>query len=131
MDIKYFLIIFIVTSTVFLGLDVVVQYIYDIHPCSLCIYQRYPWIIILSFGLIGLFLKNPIFIKIIVTGIFFCLLVIIALSVYHVGVEQKWWVNQFIFTNTIDCSRIQWSLFGISLAGFNAIISSLLAIIIN
>jgi disulfide bond formation protein DsbB len=148
MNINGFFLVFIIVSTGLLGSAFGLQYIFDIHPCSLCIYQRYPWIIIILFSFIGLFLKKSIS-RIIVAAIFVTLLTSLALSIYHVGIEQKWWANhlicksaidtenfesfkqQLMKTEMVDCAKIQWSLFGISMAGFNAMISAILAVFVS
>ena len=59
-----------------------------------------------------------------------------AIGVMHVGVEQGWWEGITTCTTSgatsledimqvplVRCDEVQWSLFGISLAGFNAIFS--------
>ena len=66
-----------------------------------------------------------------------------AIGVFHAGVEYKWWpgitrcaltigggssadvLAQIMATPVIQCDLPQWTLFGISLAGFNAIVSIL------
>ncbi|HTQ13326.1 MAG TPA: disulfide bond formation protein B, partial [Rhizomicrobium sp.] len=58
------------------------------------------------------------------------------LGVFHAGVEWHWWkgpsacTTGFQFSGTLDlnapvpqCDHAAWRMFGISLAGFNAIIS--------
>jgi disulfide bond formation protein DsbB len=62
-----------------------------------------------------------------------------AIGVLHAGVEYRWWegptqcsaslapggdtLAQILATPLIRCDQPQWTLFGISLAGFNAIFS--------
>ena len=64
-----------------------------------------------------------------------------AVAVYHVGIEQHWWRGptsctaastpasleelkaQIMATPVVFCDKIPWSLFGISMAGYNAIAS--------
>ena len=59
-----------------------------------------------------------------------------AIGVYHAGVEMGWWeglttctaggalsLDELMKVPLIRCDQIQWSLFGISMAGWNAIIS--------
>jgi disulfide bond formation protein DsbB len=60
-----------------------------------------------------------------------------AIAVYHAGVEWHWWPgpsqctgSAFKLSGTLDlnapivmCDRAAWRLFGLSLAGYNAIIS--------
>lgn len=69
------------------------------------------------------------------------------LAAFHIGVEQHWWAGteactggaptglnadqlsaQLMATPVAHCDQIAWSLFGISLAGFNFILSLALAI---
>jgi disulfide bond formation protein DsbB len=68
------------------------------------------------------------------------------IGVFHAGVEYKWWegitrcsapiaggsadelMAQIMATPMIQCDVPQWTLFGISLAGYNALISTLGAI---
>ena len=70
----------------------------------------------------------------------------VVFAVYHVGVEQKWFAGpsactasapgnssgamtleemkrQIIGTAPVMCDRVQWSLFGVSLAGWNLLAS--------
>jgi disulfide bond formation protein DsbB len=65
------------------------------------------------------------------------------IGVFHVGVEQKWWAGptgcsasnlsglspaeaakRLMETPVVRCDEIAWSLLGISMAGWNAIISA-------
>ena len=67
---------------------------------------------------------------------------------YHAGVEQKWWegpktctsnsieglsandlLNQILAAPIVRCDEIAWDLLGISMAGWNGIISLFLAVI--
>jgi len=69
-----------------------------------------------------------------------------AVGVYHVGVEQGWWegptsctssgvsnmssedlLNQILAAPLVRCDDIAWQMAGISMAGWNAILSLLLA----
>ena len=72
-----------------------------------------------------------------------------AQEVFHVGVEQGWWegllqcsvytlagVDAADFLNTeinvgapAACDKVAWSMFGISMAGWNVILSALLAMV--
>ena len=114
------------------------EYIGGLFPCKLCYWQRYPHFInILIFPLFYLFtVRSLIFIGM---G---SMLVSTILAFYHVGVEQKYWPGPGSCTNssieglTIDqlldqimsaplvrCDEIAWELIGISMAGWNALIS--------
>jgi disulfide bond formation protein DsbB len=70
-----------------------------------------------------------------------------ALAVYHTGIEAGWWpgpttctgvgdvggmspealTEQLLATPVVRCDAVAWSLFGVSMAGWNAIFSALLA----
>lgn len=120
------------------------QYAFGMEPCTLCIYQRFPHLIVVIFSLLAIFLwKNfPKFSTSLVffTGISF--LTGFAIAFFHTGVEQHWWSGMEACTMTVDytasieeiqkqlasapvvrCDEIPWSLFGISMAGYNALLS--------
>jgi disulfide bond formation protein DsbB len=68
-------------------------------------------------------------------------------AVFHVGVEQHWWTGtpgcgvtatadsidalraQIMAAPVVRCDQVAWSLFGISMAGYNILISLVLAAI--
>jgi disulfide bond formation protein DsbB len=63
------------------------------------------------------------------------------LGIWHLGVEQNWWpspigcsvtkgVPDFLNMHIIYCDEPQWMLFGLSMAGYNALISFGLAVIL-
>ena len=118
------------------------QYIGGMAPCKMCIWQRWPHVIAIALGGLIYFLPNRFIahlgaLVIFVGGV---------IGVYHAGVEQKWWQGPTDCTgsglslsdNLLDmtapvhivmCDVIPWSMFGISMAGWNAIISFGLAYI--
>ena len=74
------------------------QFIYNLTPCKLCLYQRYLWFLLLIFTFLNLFKpikKN----KLIKYVILFVILFISLLSFYHSGIELN------IFNNIIACSQ--------------------------
>lgn len=120
-------------------------------PCDLCLKQRLPHWVNLGIAIMALFvlwrgLKN--------IALLFLLAMAGALSAtagiaaYHVGVEQKWWqgpsacsANSFDPNANIDdllaqiqgsviipCDQATWSLFGVSMAGYNFLISTAAAL---
>ena len=122
-----------------------------LQPCVLCIWQRWAHGGIIALALIAL--AAAAFSSRRAAG----LLTLIAgtaaiagagLALYHVGVEQQWWpgtsgcgagalaggggldsLRQKIEAAPIvRCSDVPWSLFGISMAGYNAILSAALAL---
>jgi disulfide bond formation protein DsbB len=118
------------------------QYIGGLQPCALCLYQRWPWWIAGGIGLLALLPFGDARLR----GMLLMLgtLAVWAgagVAVYHVGVEQKWWAGPVTCTSSLTagsledlkalimaapvvrCDDIAWSLFGISMAGYNALIS--------
>ncbi len=112
------------------------QYGFGMAPCKMCIWQRWPHVIAIVLGAFIYFMPNR-FIALL-SGL--VVLVGGGIGVYHAGVEQKWWEGPTDCTgtglsltdnlldmtapvNVVMCDVIPWSMFGISMAGWNAIIS--------
>ncbi|MDP2123099.1 MAG: disulfide bond formation protein B [Parvibaculum sp.] len=116
-------------------------------PCSLCLEGRIPHYFAIGAALIAGILSREANIGIGVL-IFLSLCIIayagaVGISAYHVGVEQKWWEGPVacgsgnLVAGSLEelqaalqgrvhaprCDEAAWSLFGISLAGFNLLIS--------
>lgn len=114
------------------------QYIGGMPPCKLCLWQRWPHA---SAVLIGLAVMLTGEIKLAWFGAM-AAFTTACIGFYHVGVEQKWWegptsctssgisglsaqdlMNQILAAPVVRCDDIAWQLAGISMAGWNAIIS--------
>lgn len=95
-----------VIAAMALGTALISQYFFGLHPCVLCIFQRWPYGIVIFMGFIaafyrcygealgGEFVSSKVHDKtsagfMSVIGLAFLANSIIA--VYHTGVEQKWW----------------------------------------
>ena len=144
-NIKNFFIIVFTISFFSLAAALYVEYILNFKPCILCIYQRIPYAIALLISLIAFFNSNKKTLLVIL-GLTFMASVL--LSGYHVGIEKG--IIEPIFSctgdninvlekekilkslNNIqpDCRDVDFSLFGISLATLNFIISFVLTIVI-
>ena len=144
-NIKKFFIIVFATSFFSLAVALYVEYVLSFKPCILCIYQRIPYAIALLISLIAFFNGNKKMLLVIL-GLTFIASVLI--SGYHVGIEKG--IIEPIFSctgdninalekeeilkslNNIqpDCRDVDFSLFGISLATLNFIISFVLTIVI-
>ncbi|HXJ03042.1 MAG TPA: disulfide bond formation protein B [Micropepsaceae bacterium] len=118
------------------------QYLGGLAPCEMCIWQRWPHGAAILFGLVGgglvmgqvlpASLAKPLAVlaiaAIAISG---------AIGVFHAGVEWKLWPgpsectgfgyvpgrDDFKPLQIVRCDEAQWRLFGISLAGYNALIS--------
>ena len=144
-NIKKFYIIILTLSFFSLIAALYVEYILDFKPCILCIYQRIPYAIALLVSLTFFFVGNKKILLIILGLTFFAG---ILLSGYHVSIEKGFIEPIFSCTgeniealekeeilkslNNIkpDCKDVDFSIFGISLATLNFIISFVLTIVI-
>ena len=135
-------------SAATLGGAFLFQYVGGLAPCVLCIYQRYPYGVAIALSALTLFLQGG---RARGALLLLCGLAFLAgagIGVFHVGVEQHWWEGtaactgeagpagslealraQLMATPVARCDRIAWSLFGISMAGYNVLISSALALL--
>ena len=144
-NIKKFYIIIFTLSFFSLVAALYVEYILGFKPCILCIYQRIPYAIAILISLTTFFIGNRN-ILLIILGLTF--LVGILLSGYHVSIEKG--IIEPIFSctgenikafdkeeilkslNNIqpDCKDVDFSIFGVSLATLNFIISFVLTVVI-
>ncbi len=131
-----------------LGAALFAQYVGDIQPCILCVYQRYAYLAALAAGIIGLAVGgNPVARRLAIALAALAFLAGAGLAFFHVGVEQLWWRGtaechapafdpnasiadlrkQLLQTDFVACDQIPWSLFGISIAGYNMFASLVFA----
>ena len=109
-------------------------------PCEMCLWQRWPLygailLALAAFGTKGTRASQPLTV---LSGFFTLASGIIAVK--HVGVEHHWWagpekctsafhasgadfLKQIMAAPIVQCDVPQWTLFGVSLAGFNALFS--------
>jgi len=125
------------------------EYIGGYLPCDLCWPQRYAHMIILGLSGAQLLLEkyNRPLQNLYKWAVIIALDVSIAISGYHTGVEQKWWkgpdtctsggidteadmsalFDSMMDTNLVLCDDVAWQMFGISMAGYNFLISFIVA----
>lgn len=119
-----------------LGGAYVAQYGYGLPPCEMCWWQRYPHFAALGIGALAFVLK-PSQVWTALAGL--AILTSGLIGGFHAGVEYGWWegitactapasgidVMDFNAAPLIRCDVAPWTLWGISLAGFNFLISGL------
>lgn len=131
----------LLASIAVLGSALASQYIGGLQPCVLCLYQRVPYAAVILIAGVALFLPpGPRAAALALAGL--ALLTGAGIAVFHVGVEQHWWQGtaecgtidaaadslealraQVLAAPTVRCDEIPWSLFGISMAGYNVLTS--------
>mgnify|MGYP000901819398 CR=1 FL=1 len=118
------------------------QYIGGLHPCEMCIWQRWPHAAALILASLALFApgagkRAPLLLAALAE------FVTAGIGMFHAGVEQRWWqgptacsasdlgsgdfLSNVMATPVVQCDQIAWSLAGISMAGYNVIFSGLIA----
>ena len=128
------------------------QLVVGLPPCPLCLEERIPYHIVIPLALLlvlAAMVRAPA--KLLMVGfvaIAIAALCNVALGTYHAGVEWHWWagpadctgpltdlkaggplLNQLQSIHIVRCDEAAWRFLGISLAGYNALISLLLAAI--
>ena len=117
------------------------QYLFGLHPCELCIYQRIPFAVVIFLGIAGLWASRMAGPKYGAFNLFLIgvsLFVNAAIAFYHVGVEQKWWASascsvpdiagmtpeelqaRILSAPAVACDAIAFELAGISMAGLTS-----------
>lgn len=119
------------------------QYGFGLYPCEMCWWQRYALFAALPFAMLG-WLRPGAWLPTAIA--LFAILAGGLIGGYHAGIEYGWWEGMTACTtvagsgsgNALDailnapvvrCDVAPWDLFGISLAGWNFLISVPLALI--
>ena len=103
------------------------QYGFDLYPCEMCWWQRWPHFAAVGLAFVST-LAAPKRMWIALAGL--AILTSGLIGAFHAGVEYGWWEGitgctggDFMSLDVIRCDVSPWDLFGISLAGWNALIS--------
>lgn len=120
------------------------QHLGGLAPCKMCLWQRWPHAAAVAIGAVALVVPLGVLIwagaaAVATSG---------AIGLYHAGVEQGWWegpstctsapignlsaqelLDQIMAAPLARCDEIPWQMAGLSMAGWNAVISIALAVI--
>jgi disulfide bond formation protein DsbB len=128
------------------------QLVLDIRPCPLCLEQRYAYYLAMPLAaFLAYFAAQGAPRKLLMAGFVILLAATLAnawLGGYHAGVEWQFWpgptdcsgplvdfgkagslLEQLDKVKVIRCDEVQWRFLGLSLAGYNLLISLLMAAI--
>jgi disulfide bond formation protein DsbB len=126
------------------------QLVLDIRPCPLCLEQRYAYYLTIPLAvLVAIAAAKDAPRGVVVAGLVVLALAAFANAVlggYHAGVEWKFWqgptdcsgpivdfgkagglLQQLDSVKVVRCDEVQWRFLGLSLAGYNVLISLLMA----
>ena len=121
------------------------QYIGGLSPCPMCIWQRWPHLAAVLLAVAALSLPVETRRPLALAGAA-AMAIGSGLGVYHAGVEHGWWegpsscvgldpsglsadqlLEQLAAAPLVRCDEIVWEFLGLSMAGWNAVTSAVLA----
>jgi disulfide bond formation protein DsbB len=128
------------------------QYVLGYQPCPLCLEQRIPYYVALPLAVIlAIAARAGAPRTLLAVGFILiaaAMLISGGLGVYHSGVEWKWWagptdcsgpltnfgsagnlLQTIETTRVVRCDEAAWRLFGLSLAGYNVLVSLALVVV--
>jgi disulfide bond formation protein DsbB len=135
-------------SAAVLGAALYSQYFGGLAPCELCLLQRWPWAVAITISIVALFVGHRRSLPWVALVLGLVFLASIGFAFYHLGVEQHWFAGPSACTSgnagpatleelrqrilnaqIVRCDEPQWSLIGVSLAGWNLLASIVMAVI--
>ncbi|WP_052121435.1 disulfide bond formation protein B [Inquilinus limosus] len=134
-------------GVVVLGTVLASQYLGGLQPCELCLYQRWPWGAAIVLGLLAAVIRPARRALVLLAGL--VILLGGLLAAYHAGVEYGWFPgftactsaisaggsvaalrDQLLNAPVVRCDVPGFVLFGISMAGYNAILSVIAGLVL-
>ncbi|MEZ5830124.1 MAG: disulfide bond formation protein B [Dongiaceae bacterium] len=125
----------------------IAQYGFGLAPCELCYLQRYGYWAAIALGVVAILQPAKTPRRVVAMWLLaLAFLAVAAIALFHVGVEQKWWEGFTSCTGGIKagmtaeeleqavlnapivrCDEPAWTMFGISMAGYNLLYALALA----
>ena len=135
----------LIISLIVIVIVLIAEFYFSLLPCELCVYQRFPYIVVIIFAALaigsGFYDKQKI--ALLFASIF---LVSSFLAFYHSGVEYGLWsyggCAKQALPDTLEkfhsslahpmpksCNEIEWTIFNLSISIYNGVLSLALSII--
>ena len=135
----------LIISLIVIFIVLIAEFYFSLLPCELCVYQRFPYIVVIIFAALaigsGFYDKQKI--ALLFASIF---LVSSFLAFYHSGVEYGLWsyggCAKQALPETLEkfhsslahpmpksCDEIEWTIFNLSISIYNGVLSLALSII--
>jgi len=116
------------------------QYVEGLHPCTLCLWQRWPHYLVCVLGILAFTALRPSFLLILAMMMMY---LTGGIGMYHAGVELGIFagpggctasfddlplaegLQSLLDTSPVRCDEVVWSFLGLSMAAWNGLISIL------
>ncbi len=122
-----------------LGGALISEHVFGLYPCEMCIWQRWPHLAALLLVLPALFLGDRPIGRLLTVLAALAIMVSGVIGGFHAGVEYGWWegltscatnipadgdmLETIMNAPLVRCDVAPWTLLGISLAGYNFLLS--------
>ena len=144
---KNWVVVVLIISVIAISVALIAEHVFEILPCKMCLYQRYPYYFIIMFSIIYILAKRiPLVLYYWINN--FSFIVGLFFSLWHVGIEQKILPGlsgcsnaiektnslqnlkeQIINQNVINCNEITWSVMSVSMATYNSLLLLILLLL--
>jgi disulfide bond formation protein DsbB len=127
------------------------QYVLGIEPCPMCLEQRYAYYLVIVLGAVLAFAAPRLPRLAVIAALAIMAMAAFANSIYgafHAGIEWGFWpgpatcsgpipnfgnagslLQQLDTVKVVRCDEVQWRFLGLSLAGYNFLISGLMGLV--
>ncbi|HEV2300303.1 MAG TPA: disulfide bond formation protein B [Stellaceae bacterium] len=138
----------LIAGAVVLGAALLSQHWGGLAPCELCLYERWPWDAAVVIALLALVVGSEAGLPWVALALSLVFVLGTGVAFYHVGVEQHWFAGptactapakaaqtldelraQLMHAQPVRCDEPAWTLWGVSLAGWNFLASFSMAMI--
>ena len=127
------------------------QYVLSIEPCPMCLEQRFAYYLVIVLGAVLAFSAPRLPRTVVIAALAIMALAAFANSIYgafHAGIEWGFWpgpaacsgpvqdlgsagtlLQRLDTVRVVRCDEVQWRFLGLSLAGYNFLISGLMGLV--
>ncbi len=129
----------LIIPSALLGGALISEYIFGLYPCEMCMWQRWPHLAAIILALAAMLIRHHKLSKFLILDAALAILISGLIGGFHAGVEYGWWegltscattlpaggdiLDSIMNAPLVRCDVAPWSLFGISLAGYNFLLS--------
>lgn len=141
--------VLLAVAVVVLGVAFASEHVFGLRPCALCLYQRWPYVVVIAVGLVAVLTPPDSRARAALMAVSAAVFLVgAAIAGFHVGVEAQWWQGipacdrvvplrganaaelreALLQEPVVRCDVVEWRLLGLSMAGYNLLISIALAV---